>query len=274
MDRVNLSNPFLSRSGNHEDRLTWAFLTVLKYDPFLQGFLRALVESRLHFELREWNNAWDPAHVLTQTARIDPSTRVLVSVLITNKSREDKIPVKWSKRDARYDGVIEYSDGLTLILENKPDHRDVKKYQLSPSRGSLPAPVDIKLHQEAICLEWSEIMEGVLRYADSSIAPFSNQEIARDFLSFVEEIHPMLTPYRTFDLCGDNLKALKRRTNRLAAEIAGMLPNVEYREGYLYPHLSSSSRYRRENSFPGSRSRRPTMETPSFYVASQHGCPS
>ena len=94
MDRVNLSNPFLSRSGNHEDRLTWAFLTVLKYDPFVQSFLRALVESRLHLELREWNNTWDPAHVLTQTARIDPSTRVLVSVLITNKSRQEKIPRK------------------------------------------------------------------------------------------------------------------------------------------------------------------------------------
>lgn len=241
MERVNLLNPFDRPQPEAEDRLTWAFLVTLKYDPLLQDFLRKLVQDRLPqdfllpFERRRDDNLWQPAHVSTQTGWIQSSPEFLVSVLLTNECMKEEISVNWSDRVARYDGVIEYASGLTLIIENKPFHGNVRKEQLCPSRGSFPDGIDgVKLHDSAICLEWSEVLEGVLGCTGSSMPSFSNREIARDFLSFVEEKHPTLTPYRTFDLCGDNREALNRRITRLVAEIAGMLPGVEDGGDYLY----------------------------------------
>ena len=79
-------------------------------------------------------------------------------------------------------------------------------------------------------------LEGVLKYADSDIAPFNSRKIARDFLSFVEEVHPTLTPYRTFELCGERLEALQRRTSRLLDNLAKKVnkEDVESRDGYLF----------------------------------------
>ena len=234
MNRSNLFNPFDSRSIEHEDRLTWAFLVVLKYDPSLQNSLRELVESRLPPKLRKYNNTWEPASVSTQTRGIDSSTNRLISVLITDKSIQE-VKVEWSNRTAVYDGVIKYTDGLTLIVENKPSHYNVSEEQLSPSRASFSGDINA-LHGSAICLEWSEVLEGVLRYADSDIPPFSSRKIARDFLSFVEEVHPTLTPYSTFELCGERREALQRRTSRLVDDLAEKVGKeyVESRDGYLF----------------------------------------
>ena len=237
MDRSNLFNPFESRSRQHEDRLTWAFLVALKYDPFLQNFLRELVESRLPLEHWEYSSSWEPARVSTQTKWIESTTNFLVSVLLTDAPIQEEIRVEWSDREPRYDGVIEYPNGLTLVVENKPAHGDVWEEQLSPSRDSLPGDVnDGTLHGSAICLEWSEVLEGVLKYTDSRIAPFSNREIARDFLSFVEDVYPGLTPYRTFKLCGERPEALQRRTSLLLDDLAKKIDKADgaSQGGYLF----------------------------------------
>lgn len=231
MDRSNLFNPFVSRPNEHEDRLTWAFLVAVKYDPSLQNFLRELVESRLPPKLREYSNTWEPARVSTQTKWIESTTNLLVSVLLTDAPIQEEIMVEWSDREPRYDGVIEYPDGLTLVVENKPFHGNVREEQLSPSRKSFSGDIeDDPLHDRAICLEWSEILESVLKYVASGIAPFSSREIARDLLSFVEEVRPELTPYRTFKLCGDRREALDRRRVRLLDALA-IRVNLETRKG-------------------------------------------
>lgn len=238
MDRLNLFNPFDSLPKHHEDRLTWAFLVVLKCDPFLQNFLRELVESRLPPELRKHGNTWETVNVSTQTRGIGSSTIPLVSILLTDAPIQEEIRVQWSDRnDPRYDGVIEYPSCMTLIIENKLYHGDVWREQLSPRRSSFSGDIDDDtLHGSAICLEWSEILEGVLKYVDSDLASFGSRLIARDFLSFVGEVHPALTPYRTFKLCGERSEALQRRTSRLVDDLAKKMDkeDVESRDGYLF----------------------------------------
>ena len=108
---------------------------------------------------------------------------------------------------------------------------------MSPSRDSFLGHIDDDtLHGSAICLEWSEILEGVLKYVDSDLASFGSRQIARDFLSFVGEVHPALTPYRTFKLCGERSEALQRRTSRLVDDLAKKMDkeDVESRDGYLF----------------------------------------
>ena len=234
MDRVNLFNPF--SSPEYENRLTWAFLVFLKYDLSLQNFLRELVESRLFPKYQEYSKtSWEPANISTQTAGIGSSTDLLVSVLLTDISIQEKIKVEWSDREAMYDGVIKYPDRMTLIIENKPSHRDVKKKQLSPSRDSFSGNIDqVVLHDSAICLEWAEVLEGVLEYADSDHASFGSRMMAHDFLSFVKNVHPEMTPYRTFKLCGDKEEALRRRTSSLL-DVLARKKGLESRDGwYLF----------------------------------------
>ena len=89
MARANRLKPFSSLPPQHENRLTWAFLVALKYDPLLQNLLRELVESKLPPEAREHRNFWEPTRVLTQTKEIDPSTSRLVSILLTDEAIQD-----------------------------------------------------------------------------------------------------------------------------------------------------------------------------------------
>ncbi|MXX15433.1 MAG: hypothetical protein F4Z86_18650 [Gemmatimonadetes bacterium] len=240
MDRINLFNPFDSRSRHHEDRLTWAFLVFLRYDSFLQNFLRELIESRLPPELRNYNNTWEPANVSTQTKWIESSTSPFVSVLLTDSQISEPIRVEWSGRNPKYDGIIEYPDRMTLIIENKLAHGDVWREQLSPNRNSLRGDInnnDIRLHDSAVCLEWSEVLEWVVNYADSNLACFCTRGIARDFLSFVENVHPGLTPYHTFKLCGERPEALLRRKNILIYGLAkklGLESGEDNKGAYLF----------------------------------------
>ena len=238
MNRVNLFNPFDSRSRHHEDRLTWAFLVFLKYDPFLQDFLRELIESRLPPELRNSNNTWGSANVSTQTKWIESSTSPFVSVLLTDSPIQETIRVEWSGRDPKYDGIIEYPDRMTLIIENKLAHGDVWREQLSPNRNSLRGDMnDIRLHNSAVCLEWSEVLEWVVNYADSDLACFCTRGIARDFWSFMENVHPKLTPYRIFKLCGKRPEALRSRKNILVHDLAkklGIESREDNKEAYLF----------------------------------------
>ena len=139
MARVNLFNPFSSLPPGHENRLTWAFLVALKYAPLFQNFFRELVEAKLPQGDREHSNFWEPARVSTQTKGIESFPSRLVSILLTNETI-GHISIKWSDRDPVYDGVIEYPDGLTLIVENKLSHGNVWREQLCPSRSSFSSP--------------------------------------------------------------------------------------------------------------------------------------
>ncbi len=240
MADAKLLNPFGSKP-HHENRLTWAFLVALKYDFYLQNLLRKLVETQLLPEYREYNNTWEPApaRILTQTKWIDSSTNFLVSVLLTDASLPE-VKVFWSDRNPVYDGVVEYPDGLTLIVENKLSHGNVWEEQLYPSRCSFQGVIEeVKLHDSAICLEWPEVLEGVANYADSGIPPFGSREIIKDLLSFVVDVHPNLAPHRTFELCRDKGDAaLHRRIIHLLDALAGKtgLESRENRDGggYLF----------------------------------------
>ena len=234
MSGVSLFKPFSAHYPERENRLTWALLAALKYDPLLQNFLRGLVESRLPRAIWARARLWEPARVLTQTSEFGSSTVRLVSVLITDRTVEG-IEVGWSDRRAIYDGVIEYPDGLTLIVENKPSHLNVDPRQLSPSRHSNSENFDHDpLHETAICLEWSEILEGILKYADAGVAAYSSRKMCRDLLAFVEELHPRLTPYRTFRLCGRRDKALRRLAILLLDKLAGQAGLESRGEDYLF----------------------------------------
>ena len=176
MERVNLFNPFKRRPPEHEDSLTWSFLVALRLEPALQRLLRDLVLAKLPPDRFRGRHPWDPALVQTQTDRIGSDAEFIVSVLVSDEPLGQTVPVAWVDREARYDGVVQFSDGLVLVIENKPAREDVWEGQLSLSRDSLIGEwKDVELHEVAVSLTWPEILEEMLLFAASGTSHTSSR---------------------------------------------------------------------------------------------------
>ena len=232
MDRISPFDP-LAPQPEREDPLIRAFLAALKYDSLLQVYLRSLVQMHLPAAFKPFGTPWEPAHVSMRSPRIETSPSYLISVVLTGEPTYEEIRVRWSDREPCYDGVVVYSDAWTLILTNKVRHGSAWKDRLSPCRSSVPDGTDdVRLYDWAVCLQWPEVLDGMLRCTRSAVPPLGNRELVDDLLSFVEATRPGLAPYRTFELCGDRHEALERRTCRLVGDIAA-LAGVEHDGNHL-----------------------------------------
>jgi hypothetical protein len=222
MDRLNLFNPFMNKPVEYEDQLTWAFLVALRYDPLLQRYLREMVVGKLPVGRVDNSWSWEPATIETQTTRIPGEASFIVSVVVSDEPLKESVPVEWVDRDARYDGLVHYPDGLVLIIENKPKKGDIWTDQLSPSIASRGDDIPPEtLYERAISLSWPDILEGLLRYAGSSSASHAGRQMVSDFLQYVADKKPNLSPYRTFRLCDGREEALKKRIRELMVDLAG-----------------------------------------------------
>jgi len=267
MSEVDVFSPFRKRAEPHEDRLTWGLMVALKYVPELQRVLRDMVLHQLPAGRWPSDAGWEPAIVSTQTSRVGVDTSFVVSVFLSDASLATPIEVHKSERTARYDGVVQYPDGLTLVLENKPRRGGMWKEQLSPSRKDLPSDVD--LYGRAVSLEWADVLESFLKFTTSQVASFPARSLAEDFLAFAEDFHSALSPYRTFELCANRRAALDKRVKLLLHEMGNALgyevgtrpgdipyldlPNDAVRQVHLTVHGLSGDEglALRENIWPG-----------------------
>lgn len=243
MDRIDWLSPFHDKSAHHEDRLTWGLMVLLRYVPELQRFLRTLVARQCPSAALSETDAeayWDAAEIKTQSASLSDQFDRLVSILLADEVLEETIPVALIDRKPIYDGVLEYPDGLTLIIENKLVARTAWKEQLSPATSSISLEKgEYTLFDRAVVLEWAEVLEGILRFVANGSGSFAEREFARDFLSFVERLHPALTPYRTFDLCERRPSAVRRRIRLLVESIASEYEGLVSKDtpGRDLPHI-------------------------------------
>ena len=224
---IDIFSPFQRPPEHHEDRLTWGLLVALRYIPEMQQLLREQIVAKLDASKLntdpppDLGMRWRPAAVRTQTGTLGDQPRLLVSVVISDATLASRVAVQPSPRRARYDGVVEYDDGLTFIIENKPRAGDIWVGQLSPSRDSMEEITEeAELYPEPISLEWADLLRDLLDFSGSEFADFTSRGLVEDFLAFVNGIHPTLTPYQTFELCGARRHALRRRISVLLDEIA------------------------------------------------------
>ncbi len=220
MDRLNLFNPFRSKPVHHEDHLTWVFLVALRYEPLLQGYLRSLVSRSLGTTLEGGAWMWGTAAVETQVSRLPPGSTHVVSVLLSDEPLRDVVPVSWSERQARYDAVIQYPDGMTVVIENKPSARDAWVGQLSLAAGSASEDDRPVLHDQAVSLTWPELLEGLMEFVSSGAGSFAGRQMVEDLLDFVAAERQSLNPYRTFAICRGREVPLRKRLSGLIDELS------------------------------------------------------
>lgn len=235
MNRLNYFNPYNTKSEYHEDRLTRAFLIVLRYSPSVfQYFYETLKASSLFSQqlplLADCIN--ENIQIETQKKNIQFETSKLLSVLITNDEFIPNIKIAPSERTAVYDGIISIGNELSIIIETKPNRGHVWEEQLCPSKDDLHD--DIYIIEEPLVIKWHTLISWMSAFIGSSRYHYSEKEIVRDFLHFVDSNFSYLNPFDSFHLCKGNHSLIYKRISSILKSIVKDENLVKYHHGWGY----------------------------------------
>jgi hypothetical protein len=157
---------------------------------------------------------------LTQKSRYEINSGKVVSVLITDDFLKASVSpteeVKASERGARYDGIIRIGGDITLLIENKPNARNVWREQLNPSIDNLSEnTLEDTLVKIPALLEWRQIIEQVGTLLDAEAVSGIEKMLIADFLDFLDRHFVVLNPYRRFSQCKNSRPLLLRRIGNM-----------------------------------------------------------
>ncbi len=249
MSYLNYFEPYISKIARHEDQLTRAFLIVLRYSPLaLFIFYDYMRSSLLGLARNEYISVEIPEtsqikgsniRFWTQTGNLE-NARQFVSVLITDERIEISSDIKNSNRGAIYDGIISFSDELTLIIENKPKSENVWKEQLNPNLSKW-----IDEHKEHMdttpqlvkvpaILEWKEIIKKLNEILLIDAVGGAEGLIISDFLDFINRNFPSLNPYDNLTLCKNNRELIEKRVKNILMSVSTEEALVDYHKGWTY----------------------------------------
>lgn len=235
MTHLNYFLPYNKSSENHEDHLTRAFLVVLKHSPTaLSYFYDYVYEQITNMGFEDFNPLYSSPTLnvsfQTQTGSL-PQASSYVSILLTNervKLDTEIIPIK---RNAIYDGVINFNEEVIFFIETKPNNSKVWQNQLRPSTKDIPE--GSKLLNKAILVEWKEIINFLHKINSSNTCIPSEKIIINDFFEFVNSSFNYLNPYDDLSKCSTNY-LVGKRIEQILREIAFEEDKVKYHSGWGY----------------------------------------
>lgn len=236
MSHINYFEPYQSKSAWHEDQLTRALLVVLRYSPAaLLLFYDYVHKSVLFAAMKKQVSVSVPSieqldlQNIGYECQISDLTHIesnqLLSVLITDEAFDPKKEINKSERGARYDGVISFSDKLTLIIENKPRPYNVWQEQLNPNSDIPVIPV-------AAIVAWKEIVKRLHAIESMGSVNGAEKYIIHDFMDYIDANYGYLNPYDNLDLCKNNDELLLRREKNILLSIATNKEDVKYQPNW------------------------------------------
>ncbi len=238
MDRLNYFNPYQSKTGEHEDQLTRAYLVLLKHSGHAFFSFFEYCRSRHKTSGNEepisiidyLEHGWE---IETQKGNPEINTKYLLSILITDSQIEIAgSSVQSSERNARYDGIITFGSNLTMVIENKPRSGNVWFDQLNPTKQNLAD--DIMVYSNPTVLEWKGIIKQLNHLLSVPTIAGYEKIMIEDFLSFVDESFPHLNPFDSFHQCKGNTELINRRISNLLKSISPDDSLIKYHQGWGY----------------------------------------
>jgi len=235
MNRLNIFNPYQSKTGEHEDQLTRAYLVLLKLSGHaFSAFVEYCLSNHKTSDNEEpisiidlFEQDWE---IETQRGNPEINTEHLLSILVTDSKITPADPsVQRSERNARYDGIITFGGKLTMIIENKPRAEKVWINQLKPSERNLAK--DIEIYKEPVFLEWKEIIKQLNDLKTVPTISGYEKIMIDDFLDYIDEKFPHLNPYDKLHLCKRNKELLIRRIENLLKAISSKQDLVKCHHG-------------------------------------------
>jgi hypothetical protein len=222
MKRTNYFGRFENKSAGAEDRLTRAFLVLLRLVPPVQAaFIDAIRERQSDQE----DGSIVPARTATETGvdRVWSQTRKLhtdegrvLSVLITDHEWDEGGEIQPSDRSPVYDGVVHYGDQWVFAIENKP-YGNVREGQLHPKVEDTEG---LHVDPRPVVLVWKDLIRKLHALSQSDWLDYTQQRLVGDFLRYVQDEFSGINPYPTLKHCGDDLDKLNRRCEDLMQDLA------------------------------------------------------
>jgi hypothetical protein len=220
--RANYFGRFENKSADAEDRLTRAFLVLLRLVlPVQVAFIDAIREN----QREQGNGSAVPARTVTdvgvgsvwsQVGDLRTDEGRVLSILLTNREWDGEVDIQPSDRTPVYDGVVHYAEQWVFAIENKP-YGDVREEQLHPNvDDSEGLDVDPRL----VVLVWKDLIRRLHALGESGWLDSTQQRLVDDFLRYAQDEFPEINPYPTLKHCGDDLDKLDRRCEDLMQELA------------------------------------------------------
>lgn len=230
---LNYFEPFESKTPNHEDQLTRAFMVVLRMVPMAHAMFLDLV--RAEQERTQAKNRVPPLSVLanadirfsTQVGSIAQRTGTLLSIVITDDQWQASADIRPSNRVARYDGLIIYEPDWIMVIENKPWSSNIWEGQLSPNVGS-----DFRgtVEPRAVVISWRTVIESLNVLIDRNLTQGAEESLVRDFLDFIDSNFAFLNPFTVLSVCKNDPRLVAKRCRAILEQIAP--GQVEYHRGW------------------------------------------
>jgi len=221
MQRTNYFGRFENKSADAEDRLTRAFLVLIRLVPPVQA---AFIDAVREKQSDQGDDPLVPSRTVTDTGvdavwsqvgnlRTDEG-RVL-SILLTNREWDGEEEVQPSDRKPVYDGVVHYGEQWVFAIENKP-YGDVRESQLHPNvEDSEGLDVDPRL----IVLVWEDLIRRLHVLRQSDWLDYTQKQLVNDFLWYAQDEFPKINPYPSLKHCEDDLDKLDRRCKAIMKEL-------------------------------------------------------
>ena len=235
MSRLNYYNFFKNKPEDAEDRLTRAFLILVRLIPPVQA---AFIEAVREKQRAQGDGTLVPARAVTgtgvagiwsQTGKLHADEGHVLSILLTNHPWKPQRPIQSSTRSAVYDGVVHYGDEWIFAIENKP-YGDVREGQLHPNTEDAST---LHVDPRPVVIVWKDLIRHLHALGESGWLDYTQQRLVDDFLQYVQDDFPAIDPYPTLAHCGDDLGKLNRRCESLMQELAPGRPNT-HRGSWAY----------------------------------------
>lgn len=225
MNRLNYFEAFQSKAAWHEDQLTRAFLVLIRFVPLVHARFLALIREEQERVRCDKDKLLSPITVVaeknvlieTQTSQIRHDQGRLLSVLMSDEQWTKQHEVQGSKRGARYDGVLAYTDSersssrsepdWLIIVENKPKERNVWPDQINLSYHSLPSDHRLEIESKPIALSWRSVIRDLRCLLDRDLTGRAEKMLVEDFLDYVARWYSYLLPFDTIGVSSGRLSA-------------------------------------------------------------------
>lgn len=224
MDRTNIFNPFENKGPKDEDVVTRALAVALRYSPTARVAFRDHIRRKMEIALREgcaeqlsgdgaerlWDllaaSSEDPseATVETQVGSLKSVSSVMCCGGAGSAPFGDReyliLPEHPRQRNAVYDLVMRWGNGVTIIVENKKNERELVNGDKA-SQQIMPAHKDLgedfekdNIFPFALGIAWSEFAGELFRKLNKGLLGPGEHAVVEDLIEYLSSHSPKYSP--------------------------------------------------------------------------------
>lgn len=209
---LNYFFPYTGDVSHFETSLTRAFFALVNLCPVVHAQLLNMVREQVKdfpsfFDLHEHSFNLEASEI---TSSQEDAPTYLVH--LTGVSSAGKATITKADSERRYDAIIEYETGMRLVFESKKGAANQKDSTIGKTH---------KFEEQIIHLRWNDLVEAISRLIESKMLRGTDEELAKQFVAYVEMKFPRLCPYSTLARCQRNPIRVQEFCLQLLRSIGG-----------------------------------------------------